>query len=346
MANYRNPNGYGSVVRLSGNRRRPFMVCKTSGYDDRGYPIRDIIGYYSSRTDAMIALAKYNEDPYDVDMSKLTMKEVYELWHKEAKLKASMERSLSAAFGHCKSVHGRQYKTLRRGHMQVCIDNCGKGYSTRTNIKLLFSKLDKYAYDHDIIAKCYAELLDVGEKETSTKHGIISDEEVAALWTHEGEKFVDETLFMLYSGCRISEMLQMRCANIDLDDNVMIGGVKTAAGKNRTIPIHSMILDLVKRHYNEENTYLFPIGGDPIELQQKYAREWRQAMLSIGFDHFTHDCRHTLISKLDSAGANKVAVDRIVGHASKSVGEQVYTHKTIKELHEALEMLSYVAPTK
>lgn len=61
------------------------------------------------------------------------------------------------------------------------------------------------------------------------------------------------------------------------------------------------------------------------------------------FNHLTHDCRHTVISKLDSAGANKVAVDRIVGHSSKSVGEQVYTHKTVKELQEAIEKIVYVS---
>lgn len=343
MARYRNPNGYGSVVKLSGNRRRPYMVCKTVGYDDRAYPIRDIIGYYENRADAMIALAQYNADPYDIDMSKLTMKEVYELWRKEVDLKPSMAKSLSAAFGHCKAVHNKQYKSLRRGHMQACIDSCGKGYSTRTNIKLLFSKLDKYAYDHDIIEKCYADNLTVGEKEVSTKHGIIPDEDVIKLWAHQGEPYVDETLFMLYSGCRISEMLQMRCANINFEDRTMVGGVKTAAGKNRTIPIHSKILDLVKRHYNAENTYLFPVGGDPVELQQKYARDWKKAMAAIGFDHFTHDCRHTFISKLDSADANKVSVDRIVGHASLSVGEQVYTHKSVKELHETIERLVYVS---
>lgn len=337
----KNPNGYGSVVKLSGNRRKPYMVCKTAGYDDCGHPLRDIIGYFASRTEAMIALAQYNADPYDVDLSKLTMKEVYEHWKKECSLKTSMEQSLSAAFGHCKDIHSRQYKSLRRGHMQSCIDNCGRGYSTRSNIKLLFSKLDRYAYDHDIISKCYSDSLTVGEKEASSKHGVVSDDEVAKLWAHEGEPFVDETLFMLYSGCRISEMLQMRCSNINFDDKVMVGGVKTAAGKNRTIPIHSKILDLVERHYDSENTYLFPIGGDPIRNQKRYAKDWSKAMNEIGFHHLTHDCRHTVISKLDSAGANKVAVDRIVGHASASVGEQVYTHKTVKELHEAIELLDY-----
>ena len=66
-------------------------------------------------------------------------------------------------------------------------------------------------------------------------------------------------------------------------------------------------------------------------------------MKAIGFNYLTHDCRHTVCSKLDSAGANKVAVDRIIGHSSKSIGEKIYTHKTVDELHEAMNLLSYGA---
>jgi len=29
------PNGYGSVAKLSGNRRNPYVVRKTTGFDER-----------------------------------------------------------------------------------------------------------------------------------------------------------------------------------------------------------------------------------------------------------------------------------------------------------------------
>ena len=54
------------------------MVRKTVGYDDRCYPVYEVIGYYASRADAMLALADYNANPYDVKLSKLTFKELYE----------------------------------------------------------------------------------------------------------------------------------------------------------------------------------------------------------------------------------------------------------------------------
>ena len=51
------PNGYGSVVKLSGTRRKPYMVRKTIGFNDKHYPIYKIIGYAKSRDDGLIMLA-------------------------------------------------------------------------------------------------------------------------------------------------------------------------------------------------------------------------------------------------------------------------------------------------
>lgn len=56
-------------------------------------------------------------------------------------------------------------------------------------------------------------------------------------------------------------------------------------------------------------------------------------------NHTPHECRHTFRSRLDSAGANKVCIDRIMGHSSGNTGERVYTHKTLEELKEAIELI-------
>lgn len=85
----KNPNGYGSVVKLSGNRRNPYCVRKTVGWNEKGQPIYKVIGYYPTRKDGMIALAEYNRNPYDVDKSKITMKDLYEKWLAEGTGKLS-----------------------------------------------------------------------------------------------------------------------------------------------------------------------------------------------------------------------------------------------------------------
>lgn len=344
----KNPNGYGSVVKLSGKRRRPFVARKTAGYDDRAYPIYSIIGYYETRADAMMALADYNSNPYDIDLSKVTFKELYDLWSKEnyPKMKSNSIRTYSAAYKHSQPLYELQYTSIRKLHFQRCIDACQRGVATKDNMKLLYTQLDKFAYDQDIIKKSYSKNLVTGEMKQSTKHKLVTDAEVQALWKLQGKPYVDDTLFMLYTGCRMSEMLQMRCANVDLKNNTMTGGLKTRYGTNRIIPIHSQLLPIISQHLSESE-YLFDYPRneklkDPEgAFASLYLNRWKEAMKEYGFDHLTHDCRHTFISKLDAAGANKVSIDRIVGHSSKSIGEKVYTHKTIKDLHEAIKLLSY-----
>ena len=80
------PNGFGSIYKLSGKRRRPWVAAKTFGwqFDEEGQRSqsrsRQVIGYFATRQEAMTALVQYNENPYDLDSNKITFSEVYEKW--------------------------------------------------------------------------------------------------------------------------------------------------------------------------------------------------------------------------------------------------------------------------
>ena len=139
----RNPNGYGTVAKLSGQRRRPYIVKKTIGWNDKGHPIYDIIGYAETREAGNIMLAEYNRDPWDVDRAKITLQQLFDLWKekKAPKLGESNRSSLCSAFKHCSAYVNKPYKQLRSYQMQETIDGCGKGYSTQAAIKNLWGIL-------------------------------------------------------------------------------------------------------------------------------------------------------------------------------------------------------------
>lgn len=42
---------------------------------------------------------------------------------------------------------------------------------------------------------------------------------------------------------------------------------------------------------------------------------------------------------MDNAGANKVSIQRIMGHASKDVTDKIYTHKYIEEVIKAIDLI-------
>lgn len=79
----RNKNGYGTVVKLSGNRRQPYEVRVNTRMDERYYPVYDVLGRYETREEGLIALAEYNKNPYDISSSKMTFRELYQAFYRD-----------------------------------------------------------------------------------------------------------------------------------------------------------------------------------------------------------------------------------------------------------------------
>ena len=104
----RAPNGFGTVARLSGNRRRPFIIKKVTGWNDKGHPIYEIIGYAATREEGLMILSEYNRDPWDVDRAKITLQQLFDLWKEEMapKLGASNRASMTSDFGRTESRRG------------------------------------------------------------------------------------------------------------------------------------------------------------------------------------------------------------------------------------------------
>jgi hypothetical protein len=340
----RNPNGYGSVVKLSGNRRRPYCARKTAGYNEKGHPIYKPIGYYAKREEALVALAAYNGDPYDLDMAKITMRQLYEWWAgrdfpKMPKATASAHKS---AFAHCAALHDRPYRSIRAFEMQGCIDGCGLGYATQGGIKSLFAKLDIFAKELDVPVKQHSALIHAAPAPPTSKNPF-TGEEIDLVWRHAGEPLVDTILILIYSGWRINELLSMECKDVDLGEGWYKGGLKTRAGRNRVVPIHDLVYGFVAGRVAEGGGHLINHGGRKVG-KGKYYQFWNGFMERHGMSHTPHDARHTFRSLLDSAGANKVCIDRMMGHSSPGVGERVYTHKTIEELRRAISLVTRANP--
>lgn len=337
----KNPNGYGTVVKLSGNRRRPFAVRKTIGWNDKGHPIYLPVGYTTTREEGMILLAEYNKSPWDIDAEKTTMEDLFKLFEekKMPKMGKSTKASLKSAYNHCKKFHKMKYKDMKSFHMQDCIDNCGRGYSTQWAIKNLFGHLDRFALEIDVIDKSYAQLT-TAEPIPETKKKPFTDEEVDKVWKIKDKPWVDSVLVFLYSGFRISELISLKTEKVDLEQGTFQGGIKSASGKDRIVPIHSKIFEFVKKRVEEGNKYLFSLNGKKLS-NAKYYEIWNSIMDELKIEHTPHECRHTFRSRLDSAGANKVCIDLMMGHKSKEVGERVYTHKTVQELKDAIELITH-----
>ena len=334
----RNPNGYGCVTRLSGNRSRPWVIRVTITAED-GRPHQIPVGYAETRESAMILLAQYNNNPWDTDRERVTLAILYQRWSsiKMPKLSKSSQRSLQSAYKHCSRYYGTKYRSLRSYQMQECIDNCGHGYSTQGAIKALWGHLDRFAFECDIIEKMYSQLTTT-ETIPDTKREPFTEKQIETLWSFVSEPWVDTVLIFLYTGFRLSELLNMRTCQVDMEQHIMTGGCKTRNGKDRIVPIHTRIQPLVRKWVDMGEEFLFTHNGKRIS-QTRYYKLWRSVMSLITADKTPHEARHTTETLLDNAGGNRKCIDLIMGHKSKDVGNRVYNHKTLEQLRETIELL-------
>ena len=337
------PNGFGTVYKMKGSRRRPWIARKTLGFTNTGKQKWFTIGTYETKKEAMCALVKFNENPYDVKQNKLTFEDLYNRFKTESvdKLSKSAQNGYNAAFKHCSPIHKKIFAELKASDLQRIVDTCDKSYETKRKIKVLLKGVYKYAMKNDIVAKDYSEFIELGKRETTIERKPFTDAEIKRLFDVEPEiSMVDTILILIYTGFRISELLDIKTENVNLEGGTLTGGLKTEAGKNRIVPISHKILPLIEKRYNPDNKFLITNRLGRQMKYSNYVREYFEPIMEqLDMDHKTHDCRHTWFTLMDKAGANKVAIKKIGGHASYQTSEKVYTHKDIEDLKEAIELL-------
>ena len=344
-------NGMGTVYKLSGKRRNPWIARKTKGWEineqtGKAKQLYITIGYYSSRSDALAALINYNENPYDIDSKSITFAEVYERWSKVhfETIVRSAQRTWVSAFNHSAPLHKMRMRDIRANHLDGTIQDADVGASTKQRMKSLYNQLYKYALKYEIVDKDYAALCD------SIKRGkpkIIrvpfSESEIQLLWDNNTFPFVDMVLIGIYSGWRPQELAILKIEDIDLESWTFYGGLKTDAGRNRCVPIHPAIRDLVKRNYDKAielgSDYLFndENGQQGTSMTyDKYRGRFNKINKKFGLSHRPHDTRQTFSTMAKNANMNEYILKLIVGHAIEDVTEKVYTHRTMEQLQQEI----------
>lgn len=339
----RRPNGNGSITKLKGNRRKPYMVRITKYWDENGKQIKKLLGYFVSQKEANKALSDYLINPFDLDLSSFTFTDIYNKWS-EIKYKKVGESAITgykAAFIAFEKLHSIKFRDLKTTHLQNILDKSGKGYATRKRMKILLNQMYGYAIQNDIVSKDYSQYVDIGKHDKTITRQPFTFEEIKLLWKHLNDiEFIDTILIMIYSSFRIGELLELETKNIDLENMTMIGGLKTEAGKDRLIPIHHRILPLIKARYNLNNKYLIiNFKGEQMKYDNYYKEKFLPIMEQLNMSHRPHDCRHTFATLMSNANANKTAIKKMIGHESYITTEKIYTHKDIEELRKNIELI-------
>lgn len=333
-------NGFGSVVYLGKKRRKPYGARITVGWTNEGKQIYKYLGYFEKRTQAFNCLVEHNKMPLNVE--NLTFEQVYEEWKKRKfqEISKSTMNGYIIAYRRFKNLYKMPFKDIRTIHLQEIMDD-PKNLSMSINIKVLANQLFKYALKHDICLKDYSKFIELPKMPESKKKVPFTNEEIQELWNGINFPYTDLLIILLYSGMRISELLEMKIENVHLEERYMfVEKSKTSAGI-RQVPIHKDIMPLIERRYDTQKKYLFPNRkGNAMLYNSFLISYWPKLRDNFNLKHTIHETRHTFITQASRLDLNTLSVKRIVGHTDKDITEH-YTDRNINDLIAIIDRFKY-----
>lgn len=372
------PNSFGSIRYLGKGRRNCYAVHPPATLDATGKAIRPpaicyvddylkgfaVLTAYKAGTykpgmekeleiapttdaDALISriLSDYNTfkgtEEKHPETHKLTFSEVYEqfyAWKFPDGTKASYSsmESYKTAYSNCKTLRNRTFEDLKAPDLQDVIDKCALKKQSKAIILTLFKQMYKYAIYSEIVSENKALYVKVNAND-DTEHGTpFSDEELQILWNNTDDPEVQLILIMCYSGWRIGEVLKL---TTNLEERYFQGGIKTAAGKDRIVPIHPAIYEFAKDKVLTQNGRLCIYSQTQHRNALFYPTLERLGIVGDP-KHTPHDCRHTFSALCEKYGVRENDRKRMLGHSfGNDVTNAVYGHRTLEELRAEIEKI-------
>ena len=341
----KNANGTGSVYKLNGKRRKPWICVFTTHYTLDGKQKRKMIGTFATKKEAMNKLLEYNKNPYLLnsynfkDISFKWLEENKSVWSE--KTFSNYRKIVNKLF----SFYERKINELTIQELQSFISTSDSSYNYKKNIKSVLSMIYNYCVKAGFVTSNNINLLTIGKKEVVIERKVFTDKEIKELF-----EMIQPTsninipaclVILIYTGLRAGELLALKKENINLKERYLkVDESKTEAGK-RIIPISNKIINVIKM-LMESNDKEYLITSDSSYDMIKYnslRRAFGVFIKKYNMDHTIHDTRHTFATLLSNANANSTAVKKIIGHTSFELTESVYIHKNLKELTKAIDLI-------
>lgn len=348
----RNGNGQGSVYQLP---NKTWKAVKTIGWEHvEGKPSRRITrskSGFKTKKEAVQYLPLLTGGPMPRRRS-ITFKKLYDAWEPTHRAGKSTMDCYKAAVKHFQPVWYSEIQDITVDDLQECIDECSKGKRTRENMKALCGLIYKYAIPRNLATLNMGQYLIVGGGDTCIKDAL-PDEAVHIIEKNVGKvNGADYVLCQCYLGFRPSEFLALDAANYDRKEKAFVGGAKTEAGRNRTVPVAKKIQKIV------DNLTANKISGPvfcgennrPMDIKT-YRALFYEVLDTCGIDnpveeiagvkrrkYTPHSCRHTFATMMKRVkGADKDKLE-LMGHTSTEMLRH-YQDVSIEDLRTIVDSL-------
>lgn len=331
------PNGTGTIVKLSGNRARPFQVRKMID----GKLVH--FGTYATKTEASLALDAANTVEYP-PLYDYTFEMIFDLVieQNKAKLTKSGLTNYYSGYKHLDHLAKMKMRDFLTQHLQDAITKAqseGFGYATWKKMQNIASLMCKVAMANNIIDKNYAQLATMPEKKAAADKVSFTAPQLSTLWdAWESDLNAAAILALCYNGLRINEFLDLKKEHVNLAERVIFApGSKTEAGKDRIVAIPFDTLPIYTRLMQTEGEYLYPSPTG----KRWDAKNYRDRVFYPTLDKYNlnpdnkitpHSCRHTYAMLCVKNDLNEKATMDLMGHSKYSTTMEIYADATAKDL--------------
>ena len=269
-----------------------------------------------------------------------TFEEVYQEYY-DSKYVNNTKRTYSrsstdatkAAFNKFSDLHKKMFRRLKTDDFQKVIDSSPYRHASKEHMVNLIKQMYQYADAHDLCDKDYGAYVSVNAPDDDIPGEPFTKEEINLLWENaKNNSIIQGILIMIYSGYRISAY---RNLEVNLEERYFKGGVKTAAGKDRIVPINEIILPFVDKEME-----LFRITSCNFRIA------FNDALAEIGIiGHTPHDCRHTFSWLCDVFQVDSLSKRMLLGHKlGNDVTDSKYGHRTIEQLRDEIGKIKKKIP--
>lgn len=323
------PNGAGTVYKLQGRRRRPWVAAKN----------KVVLGYYETKTAALEALNRLSGRDVD-ERYNMTFAQVFEEWKGEhfKELTNAGQEAYTNSYKAFSALHSIKFRELRTADYQAVIDENVHKPQMVKKYKQLLNQLSKWAQREEIITTNYSQFVRLPSVPKKEKE-IFSDDDIRKM-RQNGSETAKIILMLLYTGMRIGELFQLPLA--DYHESYVIGGEKTEAGRNRVIPIRPEGRAYFA-YFAEQADGPLLISGytGQHNLNNFRRRNYYPLLDSLGIERKTpHATRHTYASWARKEGIEPEILQKILGHADYTTTANIYVHTDIQDLVKAVEKSS------
>lgn len=282
----------------------------------------------------------------------ITFLTLYNTWEPTHKASRSTMGCYHSALQHFRAVWHTKLDDIDIDDLQDCIDNCGQGKRTKQNMKSLCGLLYKYAIPRNLAALNMGQYLVVGGGKTNARDGLpIPALEILASQIGRIE-YADYIVAQCYLGFRPSELLDLDAKNYDRKTRAFVGGAKTEAGKNRTVPVSPKIQPIIDRLLRDRisGPVFCNDRGERMTIKE-YRSAFYSALDTAGIEnpieeidgvkrrkYTPHSCRHTFATLLKTVNAPDKDKLKLIGHTSNEM-LQYYQDVNIDDLRRIIDAI-------